>query len=85
MPPYKANDLPEETRVTVRLDRDLQARILEHQDRLARRSPGVSMSVASSIRNLIETGSRTWRATEKTGLPSPAALLAALTDEGSND
>lgn len=82
MPAYKASDLPEEARITVRFDRDLQARILEHQDRLARRAPGVSTSVADAIRNLIETGSRTWRATDKAGYLSPAALLAILADEG---
>ena len=81
MSAYKASDLPEETRITVRFDRDQQAHILENQDRLARNSPGVSVSAADSIRNLIETGSRTWRATERAGFPSPAALLAVLTDE----
>lgn len=79
---YKApNDLPEEARVTVRLDREMQAQALEHRDRLARRNPGAKMSLASAIRNLIETGSSTWSATEQAGFPSPAALLAVLTDE----
>ena len=80
-PAYRISDLPEESRVTVRLKRDLQGHVLAHQDRLARRSPGVSVSVADAIRSLIETGSRTWRATDKAGHVSPAALLAAA-DKG---
>ena len=75
------DDLPEEARLTTRYNRDLQVRIWEHQDRLAKRSPGVSVSTADAIRNLIETGSRTWRATDKAGYLSPAALLAILSDE----
>jgi macrodomain Ter protein organizer (MatP/YcbG family) len=79
------DDLPEEARITTRFDRDLQIRIWEHLDRLARRNRGVSVSTADSIRNLIETGSRTWRATDKSGFLSPAALLAVLTDEAPDE
>jgi hypothetical protein len=75
------DDLPEEARLTTRFDRDLQIRIWEHQDRLTRRSPGVSVTTADAIRNLIETGSRTWRATDKAGHLSPVSLLAILEGE----